>query len=123
MTSRISLSTQRELRRIQEYTSDLEQSFKILRDGVTSGVKVRKVDRRLEYLVSLRRRTLGTPEVDSLARGVVYGGRDTYEYKKERRVNNEVIEEVCRIMDKRIYRGERIEVSNERGEKAVLESR
>ena len=95
------------VRRIQEYTSDLERSFKIVRDGVTSGVKVRKVYRRLEYLVSLRRRTLGTPEVDSLARGVVYGGRDTYEYKKERRVNNEVVEEVCRIMDKRIYREER----------------
>ena len=69
---RVSLSTHKEVKKIAKCFSDAKVSFKILKNGIQAEGKVRKVRKRIEYLESLKDSKVGTPEIESLAKGIVF---------------------------------------------------
>ena len=72
-----------------------------------SRMSVIRVEQMIGFLKSLSEHRVGTVELDRIARDIVYGGRETYEYHKERKYNINVEREVVELLGKRIDREER----------------
>ena len=119
MFSKISTSAQCEVRRISGCLLDPEGSYSDMRLSMKSRMGVVRVEQRIAYLKNLIEHRVGTDELDKLAKDIVYGGRETYEYHKERRYNVNVEREVVELLGKRVAREEKELKKKKYAEKAA----
>ena len=104
---KISLTTLAQIRQISEFNSDPRGAFTAMKRDIVNEVNVEQVSSLIEYMRNLRSSRVGTLEIESLAKGIMYGGRATYEKRTRRVVNWEVLGEIDRILEIRIRKEER----------------
>ena len=107
MEFKISNSAQSEISRIAGYLPEQECSYKSMKDCMKSRMSVIRVEKMIGFLKSLSEHRAGTVVLDKIVRYIVYGGRETYEYHKERKYDINGEREVVELLGKRIDREER----------------
>ena len=78
-----------------------------------------RVAERIKYLSNLKTRRVGKDEIDRLAKLIVYGGRETYEFHKENKYKINVEKYTVEVLDKGLAREQRDLKKKSYTEKAV----
>ena len=107
MEHKISTSAQSEVRRISGDLPDPDGFYEYMRTCLKSRISVTRVEEMIDYLKNLSEHRVGTDELDKIAKDIVYGGRETYQYHKDRKYNVNVEREVVELLGKRIDREQR----------------